>query len=136
MFGRSIISTGGNKETTRLAGINVTAYIVSAHVVCSLLAGMAGILVTSRLGSAQASAGMTTDMYAIASAAVGGTSLMGGSGSIVGCLFGVGIMELITIALTLIKVDVYWQRTVVGIIMIAAVFMDVYRRNSSQRSGS
>lgn len=136
VFGRSIISTGGNKETTRLAGINVTAYIVSAHVVCSLLAGMAGILVTSRLGSAQASAGMTTDMYAIASAAVGGTSLMGGSGSIVGCLFGVGIMELITIALTLIKVDVYWQRTVVGIIMIAAVFMDVYRRNSSQRSGS
>ena len=114
VFGRSIISTGGNKETTRLAGI----------------------LVTSRLGSAQASAGMTTDMYAIASAAVGGTSLMGGSGSIVGCLFGVGIMELITIALTLIKVDVYWQRTVVGIIMIAAVFMDVYRRNSSQRSGS
>lgn len=59
-----------------------------------------------------------------------------GSGSIVGCIFGVGIMELITIALTLIKVDVYWQRTVVGIIMIAAVFMDVYRRNSSQRSGS
>ncbi|MDO5540291.1 MAG: ABC transporter permease [Eubacteriales bacterium] len=136
VFGRSIISTGGNKETTRLAGINVTGYIISAHVVCSLLAGIAGILMTARLGSAQASAGSTTDMYAIASAAVGGTSLMGGSGSIVGCLFGVGIMELITIALTLIKVDVYWQRTVVGIIMIAAVFMDIYRRNSSQRSGS
>lgn len=136
IFGRSIISTGGNKETTRLAGINVTGYTIAAHVVCSLLAGIAGILMTSRLGSAQASSGMTTDMYAIASAAVGGTSLMGGSGSIVGCLFGVAIMELITIALTLIKVDVYWQRTVVGVIMIAAVFMDIYRRNSSQRSGS
>ncbi len=136
IFGRSIISTGGNKETARLAGINVRAHIVGAHILCSVLAGMAGMLVASRLGSAQASAGSTADMYAIASAAVGGTSLMGGSGSIVGCLFGVGIMELITIALTLIKVDVYWQRTVVGIIMIAAVFMDIYRRNSSQRSGS
>ena len=136
IFGRSVTSTGGNKETARLAGINVIGYTIGAHVTCSLLAGLAGILTTSRLGSAQASAGSTADMYAIASAAVGGTSLMGGSGSIVGCLFGVGIMELITIALTLIKVDVYWQRTVVGIIMIAAVFMDVYRRNSSKRSGS
>lgn len=136
IFGRSIISTGGNKETARLAGVNVTGYIIAVHVVCSLLAGIAGILTTSRLGSAQANAGSTTDMYAIASAAVGGTSLMGGSGSMVGCLFGVGIMELITISLTLIKVDVYWQRTVVGVIMIAAVFMDVYRRNSSKRSGS
>ena len=136
IFGRSVISTGGNRETARLAGINVIGYTIGAHITCSLLAGIAGILTTSRLGSAQASAGMTTDMYAIASAAVGGTSLMGGSGSIVGCLFGVSIMELITIALTLIKIDVYWQRTVVGIIMIAAVFMDVYRRNSSKRSGS
>lgn len=136
VFGRSVTATGGNRETARLAGINVTGYTVYAHIVCSLLAATAGILVTSRLGSAQANAGSTSDMYAIASAAVGGTSLAGGSGSIVGCLFGVGIMELITIALTLIKVDVYWQRTVVGVIMIAAVFMDVYRRNSSRRSGS
>lgn len=134
-FGRSVIATGGNKETARLAGIDVKMHIIVSHVGCAVLAGLSGIITASRLGSAQASAGTTVDMYAIASVIVGGTSLAGGSGTIIGTVFGVSIMELLTIALTLTKVDVYWQRTVVGAIMIAAVFIDTVKRKKTTRSG-
>jgi ribose transport system permease protein len=125
--GRTFIAIGGNEEATRLAGINVKKYKILSFVICSVLAGFSGIVLASRLGSSQPTAGMTQDMNVIASAVIGGNSLSGGDANIFGTLIGVAIMEILTVALTLIHVSAYWQNVCIGIIVIIAVCIDGFQ---------
>ena len=128
VYGRVITAIGGNEETTRISGINISFYKTVSYVIMSVLAGGAGILMASRLSSAQASAGMGWEMTVIASVVIGGTSMFGGSGSVIGTVIGVAIMEVLTISMTMLRIDAYWQRIVVGVIIVLAVGIDTYRR--------
>ena len=118
------IAIGGNREATRLCGINVKRYKVVVHIICSVLAGLSGIMLASRLGSAQPTAGTSQDLNVVAACILGGNSLAGGVATMVGTLVGVAIMATITVALTMMRVSAYWQNVCVGVILIIAVCMD------------
>ena len=132
--GRIFIAMGGNKEATRLSGINVTKYKILAHVICSVLAGVSGIILASRLGSAQPTAGTTQDLNVIAACILGGNSLAGGVATIFGTLLGVAIMNTITVSLTLMHVSAYWQNVCVGIILVIAICIDQIKAMAKQKA--
>jgi ribose/xylose/arabinose/galactoside ABC-type transport system permease subunit len=127
-FGRKIMAVGGNEETARLAGINVNVTKLCVYAIVSLTAGIYGMLLTSRLGSAQPNAGSNIAMTVIAAVVIGGTSMYGGYGSIWGTVIGVAIMNVLTYAMVLLGVSIYWQNVVIGVIMLGAIAMDTFRR--------
>ena len=118
-YGRSLMAVGGNREASRVSGINVKRVLFSAHVLVSLLAGFVGIIKAARLSSAQ--------MTAVAAVIIGGTSMYGGYGSVLGTILGCALMETISNAMVLLHVSVYWQKITIGIIMVAAVGIDTFR---------
>ena len=126
-YGRSLMAVGGNKEASRLAGIPVNRILFSAHVLVSVLAGLVGILMAARLSSAQPNAGDGWEMTAVAATIIGGTSMYGGYGSVWGTILGCAMMEVLSNAMVLLHVSVYWQKIAIGIIMIAAVAIDTIR---------
>ena len=128
-FGRSVLAVGGNVETARISGINVKRTTVLMYIVCSVFATITGILMTARLSSAQVNAGTDSALTVIAAVIIGGTSIVGGSGSIWGTLIGTGIMTVLSYAMVLTRVSVYWQNIVVGAIIILAVTVDTIRRS-------
>lgn len=127
-YGRRIMAIGGNEEAARVSGINISKAKIISYIVVSALAALAGILMASRLSSSQANAGTGWELMVIASVIIGGTSTYGGSGSIIGTLIGTAIMSVLTNAMVLIGVTVYWQNIVVGLIIILAVGLDTRRR--------
>lgn len=127
-YGRSIYAVGGNKETSRLAGININMVQISVYILCSIAAALAGILMAGRLNSAQPSAGSGYELKVIAAVIIGGTSMFGGSGNVLGTLIGALLMTIIENGMLLMKISAYWQSLVVGIIIIFAVGLDQYRR--------
>ena len=127
-FGRHVYSIGGNRETARLVGINVGFTQVSVYVLSAMASAAAGILMAGRLNSAQPSAGNGYEMTVVAAVIIGGTSMFGGSGSILGTLLGSLLMTVIENVLLLMKISAYWQSLVIGIIIIFAVGLDQYRR--------
>jgi ribose/xylose/arabinose/galactoside ABC-type transport system permease subunit len=133
VYGRSVLAVGGNKETARVSGINVDRVAISTYVIAGLLAGLVGILTASRLSSAQSNAGTNWEMTLIASAVIGGTSLAGGIATTLGTLIGVAIMESLNVMTTLLKIDTYYQKVIIGVIIIIAVGIDVARRNKMAR---
>lgn len=128
-FGRSVMAIGGNEETARTSGINITKTKVLIYCIVSALSAVSGILMASRLSSSQANAGNGWELTVIASVIIGGTSMFGGAGSVIGTVIGASIMAVLTNAMVLMKVSVYWQNIVVGAIIILAVGIDTYRRN-------
>jgi ribose/xylose/arabinose/galactoside ABC-type transport system permease subunit len=135
VFGRAITAIGGNEETARVSGINVSFYKIISYIVMSIAAGVAGILMASRLSTSQANAGTGWEMTVIASVVIGGTSMYGGSGSIIGTVIGVAIMEVLTVSMTMLRIDAYWQRIAVGLIIILAVGIETYRRKYISAKG-
>ena len=131
VYGRSTMAIGGNMETARVSGIHIGRIVTLTYVISAVCAGIAGILTASRLSSAQANAGTGWEMTIVSAVVIGGTSMYGGSGSIVGTLIGVAIMETLTVAMTMLRVDAYWQKVVVGAIIIIAVGIDTYRRSKA-----
>ncbi len=127
-FGRSIYALGGNEEAARISGINIHRTRVLVYVITSVLAVLSGVFITSRLGSAEAAAGSGFEMTVICGAVIGGVSSFGGVGSILGAAIGAFFMEVLTNSLTLMRVSVYWQNVVVGIVLILAVMLDQYKR--------
>jgi ribose transport system permease protein len=125
--GRYIYSIGGNEEATRLSGINVNKYKAIAYIICGITASLAGIILVSKLNSAQSIAGEGYELDAIASSVIGGASLLGGSGSVWGTLLGAIIIGVIRNGLNLMNVSSYTQRLIIGIIIIAAVLLDSFR---------
>ncbi|MBQ9321032.1 MAG: ABC transporter permease [Eubacterium sp.] len=133
-FGRYIYSIGGNEEATRLSGINVTKYKTMAYGISGLCAGIASVILTAKLNSAQSTAGLDYEMDAIASCVIGGTSLLGGSGSVWGTFVGAIIMIVIRNGLNLLNVSSNLQKLVIGVVILIAVLADAIRNGALKKS--
>nr|WP_208620274.1 ribose ABC transporter permease [Vibrio mimicus] len=123
-FGRYVYAVGGNESATRLSGINIDRVKIGVYAICGLLAALAGIIVTSRLSSAQPTAGMGYELDAIAAVVLGGTSLMGGKGRIMGTLIGALIIGFLNNALNLLDVSSYYQMIAKAVVILLAVLVD------------
>jgi ribose/xylose/arabinose/galactoside ABC-type transport system permease subunit len=127
-YGRSIYAIGGNQDAARLSGISVDLIKMSAYLFSSFSATLAGIIMTSRIESGQVTLGTGREMTIIAAVVIGGTSTLGGSGTILGTVLGGLLMSVVENSMVLMRVSVYWQSVVIGIIMIVAVLLDVLRK--------
>ena len=123
-FGRYVFAVGGNEEATKLSGINVEKLKVKVYAISGGLAALAGIIITSRLGSAQPTAGTGYELDAIAAVVLGGTSLSGGIGSISGTITGALIIGVLGNALNLLDVSSYYQMMIKALVILAAVLID------------
>jgi ribose transport system permease protein len=121
--GRTILAIGGNEEAVRLAGINVRNHLVFAYVLCGVLAGLAGVILASRVGIAQPSVGVSLELDAIAACVIGGAVLGGGGGTVRGTLAGVLLLGLINNLLNLFNVQSYYQQIVKGALIVFAVIV-------------
>ena len=126
-FGRHVYAIGGNERAAALSGINTRKVKLLTYVICSALSAVTGILYIARFQSAQADAGKGMELDAIAAAVIGGTSLMGGEGTVVGVLIGAVIMGVIRNGLVLMQVNPYWQDLIIGAIIVLAAILDVVR---------
>ncbi len=125
--GRKIYAIGGNASAARLSGINVNRTRLMAFVIAGLMAGIASILMTARLNSGSPNYGVGTELQAIGAAVVGGASLAGGVGHIFGTLIGAAIIVVVQNGLNLNAVPTSWQNIVLGLIILLAVFIDMWR---------
>lgn len=131
-FGRELYAVGGNRETARLAGINVDKTLLLAHVAASVAAAFVGVLYASRFNSAQYNAGSGTEMTIMCAIIIGGTSFSGGVGSIIGSFLGCLLLACISNGLVLMHVSTYYQNLVMGGILILSLVLDRIR---SEKSG-
>jgi len=128
--GRAMFAIGGNSEAVRLAGISVSRHLLLAYAISGFCAGLAGVILASRVGIAQPSVAVGFELNAIAACVIGGASLAGGRGSVVGTLGGVVLLALIDNLLTLYDVQSYWQQVLKGLII---VFVVLARRQEEER---
>lgn len=127
-FGRHVYSVGGNEVASKLNGIPVDSYKIKVFIINALLAGIAGIVLIGRMGTASPSAGEGYDMDAIASVVIGGTSVSGGSGSVLKTVIGVLMMSVINNSFNLLGIDMYFQYIFKGLIILIAVGVDSYSK--------
>lgn len=127
-FGRYIYAIGGNEETARLSGINTRKYKTIVYTLAGLFYGIGAIVLSARLNSAQPIAGYGFELDAIAAVVIGGTSLEGGYGRITGTLIGVVIIGVLRNGLNLLDVSSYVQQLIIGLVIIAAVLIDRFRK--------
>jgi len=130
--GRYIIAIGSNKEATRLSGVNVVKYQMYAYIISGFFIGLAGISYAATFQAIAPGTGAGLELDAIGGAIIGGTSMNGGMGSIVGSLLGVFIMSMLKTGLPYIGLQANWQQIITCIVLIAAVFIDVQRNKKLQ----
>jgi ribose transport system permease protein len=123
-FGLYVYAIGGNEEATRLSGVGVLFHKTMVYVLAGLMSAVAAVILTARLNSAQPIAGMMYELDAIAATVIGGTSLLGGSGTIGGTLIGALIMGVLRNGLNLLGISSFLQQVVIGLVIIAAVLVD------------
>lgn len=128
VLGRYTFALGSNEEATRLSGVNTNAWKMAVYTLCGMFAGLGGLLMAARLGSAQPQLGSGYELDAIAAVVIGGTSLSGGEGSIMGTIIGAFIISTLTNGLRIMSVPQEWQMVVTGAIVVAAVYLDITRR--------
>jgi ribose transport system permease protein len=128
LLGRYIFALGSNEEAARLSGVNVDFWKIVTYALSGMICGVAGLLVSSRLNSAQPALGLGYELDAIAAAVIGGTSLAGGRGTILGTIIGAFIMSVLTNGLRVMGVQEEWKIVVTGIIIIVAVYVDIALR--------
>ena len=133
VYGKHTYAIGSNQEAARASGINVEHHLVLVYVIAGVLAGIAGMVVAARGLTAQAGMGMMYELDAIAMAVIGGVSLSGGRGSIVGTFLGMLIFGVIISGFTFLRIDAYYQEMIKGVIIVAAVVADVYRQKRRAR---
>ena len=127
-FGRYIYALGGNEQAARISGVNIDRVKIGVYTLAGLLSGLAGLVVSSRVGSGQPGQGVGIELDAIAAAVIGGTSLSGGIGTIWGTIVGALIIGVLDNGLILLNVDQYWITIVKGTIIVVAVIID-HRKN-------
>jgi inositol transport system permease protein len=127
-YGKFTYAIGANPQAARVSGINVGAHLVKVYAIAGTLAGLAGIVTAARAQTAQAGMGMSYELDAIAATVIGGTSLTGGVGRITGTVIGTVILGIMTSGFTFLRIDAYYQEIVKGIIIVAAVVVDVQRQ--------
>lgn len=130
-FGRHIYAIGGNKEAARLSGINIKQRTMALFIVMGTLTTIAGIVFTARLNAATTSAGNLFELDAIAAAVIGGTSTMGGEGTIFGAIIGALVMASLDNGMSLMNVDVTYQYIIKGLILLLAVWVDIATRKKT-----
>lgn len=130
ILGRYTFALGSNEEATRLSGVNVNFWKTMVYTVCGFFAGIGGVLMAARLNSAQPALGQGYELDAIAAVVIGGTSLSGGEGTIMGTIIGAFVMSVLTNGLRILSVPQEWQIVVTGGILIVAVYLDVIRRRA------
>ena len=127
-YGRAIVAVGGNREAARLAGVPVVRVLVSVYAISGLLSALSGFLLASRMNSGQPNAGLMYELDVIAAVVVGGTSLSGGRGTIVGTLIGTLLIGVLRNGLNLLNVGSYVQQILVGLVIVGAVLLDRSQR--------
>ena len=128
VYGKHLRAVGGNEVAARFSGVNVSRVRMIAFMTSGFLAGVAGIIIAARLSQGQPGVGSMYELYAIASTVIGGTSLTGGEGSVLGAVVGASIISLLWNALVLLNVSTYWHNVVIGLVIVTAVTMDVLRK--------
>ena len=134
ILGRYDISIGSNMEATALSGINVKKWLIIIYALAGVFTALGGIMIAARLGSAQPATGAGYELQAIAAVVIGGTSLSGGKGSIVGTVIGAMIIAVINNGLQIISVPQEWQNVILGIVILVTVFIDQLRTKRVQSS--
>jgi ribose/xylose/arabinose/galactoside ABC-type transport system permease subunit/ABC-type sugar transport system substrate-binding protein len=130
-FGRYVYAIGGNIKAAKLSGINTNKVLVIVYIISGLMAGLASVMLTSRINSSQPTAGLMYELDAIAATVIGGTSLMGGYGFISGTIIGALIISIIRNGLNLMNVSSFLQQVVIGCVIIFAVLIDSIRNSRS-----
>jgi ribose transport system permease protein len=131
VLGRYCYALGSNEEAVRLSGVNTDAWKIAIYALAGAICGIAGLLISSRLNSAQPALGLGYELDAIAAVVIGGTSLAGGRGSVLGTIIGALIMGVLLNGLRIMSVAQEWQTVVTGLIIIAAVYADMLRRRKA-----
>ncbi len=131
-YGRWIYALGGNAEASRLSGLNVKALTTSVYMISGFCAGLAGFLLTSRLNSAEQVAGQGYELQAIAAVVIGGTSLFGGQGGMIGTLIGAMLIGVLNNGLVILNVSPYYQQIVIGAIIVLSVYIDQFAKQRSR----
>ena len=129
-YGKFTYAIGANVQAARVSGIDVGRHLIKVYAIAGLLAGLAGVVASSRAITGQAGMGQMYELDAIAAAVIGGTSLSGGQGRITGTVIGTIILGVMTSGFTFLRVDAYYQEIVKGIIIVAAVVADQYRQRN------
>lgn len=128
VLGRYTFAIGSNTEATKLSGVKVNRWLIAIYALCGLFVGLAAVVMTSRLGSAQPDLGLGYELEAIAAVIIGGTSLLGGKGTISGTIIGALIMSVLINGLRILELQQEWQYVVVGAVILLAVYGDNVRR--------
>jgi ribose/xylose/arabinose/galactoside ABC-type transport system permease subunit len=130
-FGRSVFATGGNEETAILSGINITMVKLIVYMLAGGASALSGLLIAARVAAAQANAGVGYELRIISACIIGGTSMFGGRGSILGSFIGAAFMAVIANGMVLAKISVFYQNIIFGIIIVLAVGIDQWKRSRS-----
>jgi len=128
VLGRSIFAIGGNKEAARVSGLKVDRIKIATYMIMGMMGAVAGIVLTGRMNSANALMATGVELKCIAAVVIGGTNLFGGEGTIIGSLIGAVIMGVLGNGLNLLNVSAFWQRVVMGLVIVAVVVFDQWRR--------
>jgi ribose transport system permease protein len=134
VFGRNVYAIGSNTEAARLSGIKVFKTQMFAYAICGGMSGLAGVMLAARLTSAQTNAGTGYEFEGIFAAVIGGVSLAGGEGSIMGAVIGAFVVAILRNGLNLNGVNTFWQQVILGVIIVIAVFVDVQRSKRQSKA--
>jgi ribose transport system permease protein len=131
-LGRHIYAIGGNIEAARVSGVHVNRVRIFCYITSSILACLVGIILASRLGQGTPTVGTAYELWAIAAAVIGGTSLFGGEGSVLGVILGAAIMGVMINGMVLVNLSSYLQNVILGIVLVIAVTYDTLRRSRTK----
>jgi methyl-galactoside transport system permease protein len=131
-LGKNIYAIGGNLNAAIVSGVNVKRNLIALYAIAGMLYGLAGVLLSARSGGATNNYGASYELDAIAASVIGGVSNMGGIGTVAGVLTGVLIFEVLNNGLVVLGISAYWQQVVKGMIIVAAVALDI-RKYSKKR---
>jgi ribose transport system permease protein len=133
LIGRYALSIGSNEEATKMSGINTRSWLIKIYVLAGVFTGIGGVIMASRLNSAQPALGLGYELEAIAAVVIGGTSLSGGRASILGTIIGAILMATLNNGLQIMAIPQEWQKVAVGVVILVAVFADNVRRRRESR---
>ena len=132
VFGRHVFAVGSNASVAHMCGIDTKLVTLKCHMICGITAGLAGIVAASKVNNGHPNTGDGYEMYAIAATVLGGTSLSGGTGSVARAMFGCAIIAVINNGMTLMEISAYWQKVVIGVVIILAVMLDMAQKKRAE----